>query len=51
MGAIAKANGEKNIAVLTCGPKALVSDARKLAFKSSLCGDVKFDFHTETFDF
>lgn len=50
MKALAVANGEGRVAVLSCGPTQMVDEARKLAWVKSDLG-VKFDFHTETFAF
>lgn len=45
----ASKNGIKKVGVLSCGPKSMVDEAAFLS-KSDV-GDVKFDFHSEFFDF
>jgi predicted ferric reductase len=50
MKAIAKKNGCKEVAVLSCGPDPLIKDAKRLCWETS-DSDVSFDFHTETFAF
>lgn len=41
---------EKRVAVLACGPSAMIEDARKQCMTQSREG-VTFDFHSETFEF
>ena len=46
----ASEEGEKCVAVLTCGPTSLVNSIEKLCIKCS-SGRVTFDFHKEVFEF
>jgi len=46
----ASEEGEKHVAVLTCGPTSLVDSIEELCTKCSF-GGVTFDFHKEVFEF
>ncbi|KAK3272964.1 hypothetical protein CYMTET_18771 [Cymbomonas tetramitiformis] len=47
---LCKTHGDKHCAVLVCGPDAMIHDARMLCPAWSTDG-VKFEFHSETFDY
>lgn len=51
MGEIAKEGGKTIVAVLVCGPNELVADVVNQSMKLSTSMKIRFDVHSETFDF
>ncbi|KAG6623848.1 Ferric reductase [Phytophthora cinnamomi] len=51
LGQDAQKHGKKRVAVLVCGPSALVRDVINHAMKLERTSKIKYDVHTECFDF
>ncbi|KAE9331654.1 hypothetical protein PR003_g14905 [Phytophthora rubi] len=51
LGQDAQKHGKKRVAVLVCGPSALVRDVITQAMKLERTSKIKYDVHTECFDF
>lgn len=51
MGEQAQKFGKSNVAVLVCGPESLLADVINESLKLSMSMKIRFDVHTETFNF